>query len=248
MSGGAYLQEVFSSVQGEGPFVGCRHIFIRLAGCNLKCAYCDTPVEPFPPVWRLEKNPGSRNFITLNNPVEAASLAAVLSEHYQLNLHHAVSLTGGEPLLHTPFLKQLLPLIGDTRAGVLLETNGTLPDQLNTLIDCLDIISMDIKLASSTGQPTPWAVHKNFLTVAAQKQVYVKVVISEHTTEKEIEQTGRLIESISPQIELILQPVSAGGGVVGPSVDKVLRLQERALKILPGVRVIPQTHLMMGQL
>ncbi|MDX9694125.1 MAG: 7-carboxy-7-deazaguanine synthase QueE, partial [Methanothermobacter sp.] len=39
----APIMEVFSSIQGEGLLVGCRQIFIRFAGCNLNCKYCDTP-------------------------------------------------------------------------------------------------------------------------------------------------------------------------------------------------------------
>ncbi|SHE38055.1 7-carboxy-7-deazaguanine synthase QueE [Desulforamulus putei] len=245
---GAYLQEIFSSVQGEGPFVGCRQVFIRLAGCNWTCTYCDTPTDPAPKTWVMEKTPGCRNFMTLANPVEPVELAEMITSHYDLTLHHSVSLTGGEPLLHTQFLKKLIPGICGTRAGIFLETNGTLPDKLSSVIDWVDIVSMDVKLESSTGTKTPWDAHKRFLTVAARKKVYVKVVVSASTKEAEIEQTGKLIYSIDPEIELILQPVTARGGIVTPSVDRVLRLQERALKILQNVRVIPQTHLMMGQL
>ncbi|MCL5059022.1 MAG: 7-carboxy-7-deazaguanine synthase QueE, partial [Actinobacteria bacterium] len=38
----AAVREIFSSVQGEGPYVGTRQIFIRFDGCNLSCRYCDT--------------------------------------------------------------------------------------------------------------------------------------------------------------------------------------------------------------
>ena len=38
----AHLVEVFSSFQGEGLYVGQRQLFIRFAGCNLRCRFCDT--------------------------------------------------------------------------------------------------------------------------------------------------------------------------------------------------------------
>jgi len=38
----ANLSEIFSSIQGEGPYIGCKQIFIRFSDCNLDCDYCDT--------------------------------------------------------------------------------------------------------------------------------------------------------------------------------------------------------------
>ena len=38
----AGVSEIFSSIQGEGKYVGCRQLFIRLIGCNMDCPYCDT--------------------------------------------------------------------------------------------------------------------------------------------------------------------------------------------------------------
>ena len=36
------VKEIFTSIQGEGPYVGYKQLFIRLCGCNLNCSYCDT--------------------------------------------------------------------------------------------------------------------------------------------------------------------------------------------------------------
>ena len=65
----AFIKEIFTSVQGEGFFIGEKQIFIRFCGCNLKCDYCDTNFEKennfF--VYGLEK--------TFNNPINAVTLA-----------------------------------------------------------------------------------------------------------------------------------------------------------------------------
>ena len=36
------IKEIFESIQGEGPYVGYKQLFIRFCNCNLKCNYCDT--------------------------------------------------------------------------------------------------------------------------------------------------------------------------------------------------------------
>lgn len=244
----SYLQEIFSSVQGEGPFVGCRQIFIRFAGCNWSCAFCDTPTNEKPEFFTLEKTPGQRDFVTLANPVSAEKLSSLIKEYYNLKTHHSISLTGGEPLLHTDFLVKLIPLLSGTRQGIYLETNGTLPEKLAEIIDLLAMVSMDIKLESSTGVVTPWELHHSFLQLATQKTVYVKIVITSQTRSEEIKKAAKLLSSVNPEIELVLQPVTPKGGCQTPTANKILQFQNIALDHLTSVRVIPQTHLMMGQL
>ena len=41
----AKINEIFSSIQGEGPVVGYKQLFIRFCGCNLNCNYCDTEFQ-----------------------------------------------------------------------------------------------------------------------------------------------------------------------------------------------------------
>ncbi len=243
-----YLQEIFSSVQGEGPYVGCRQIFVRFAGCNWDCAYCDTPDQTNPVSFLLEPTPGQRNFIMLSNPREPEELAGILHQYFDLSRHHSISLTGGEPLVHADYIKALVKLISGTRQGIFLETNGTMPAELAKVINHIAIISMDIKLASATGRATPWDLHREFLKIAARQEVYLKIVVSDATKDEELHQAAKLMAELSPRAELVLQPVTPRSGIVPPSADRILWMQEQALAYVANVRVIPQTHRMMGQL
>lgn len=244
----ASLIEVFSSVQGEGPYVGVRQLFVRFAGCNLNCIFCDTPWRQGGPEYcQVEKTPGQGDFAHFPNPLSPEQLAAALTS---MNLpgHHSISLTGGEPLLHHRFLACLAPLIRGTRQGFYLETNGTMPGALELVLPVVDIIAMDFKLPSTAGLQPYWDLHREFLSLAARKKVFVKVVVSHQTTSADIEMACEIIQGIARPVPLILQPATppAGQGVIKPA--RALELQAQALKRLEDVRIIPQAHKMMNQL
>lgn len=240
------VTEIFSSVQGEGLLVGCRQIFIRLHGCNLNCSFCDTVSNEEPDNCRVEATPGRGDFILLPNPLKTEDIAAAAAA-FDLSLHHSVSLTGGEPLLRPSLIRELVPLLKGTRRGIYLETNGTLPDQLSEVIDFIDIVAMDFKLPSVSGLPPFWNEHGRFLKIAASKETYVKIVVGEESTYKEIEIAAGLIKSVAADVPLIIQPVSETADVKGISPAHSLDLQRQALKMLADVRIIPQTHKMTGQ-
>ena len=73
------IRESFTSIQGEGPYVGQKQLFVRFCGCNLKCKYCDTDFVP-------EK---SRDYSVDELVKEINSSGEVFT----------ISLTGGEPLV-----------------------------------------------------------------------------------------------------------------------------------------------------
>ena len=100
------VSELFSSLQGESTRAGLPCLFIRLAGCNLRCRYCDARY-------------------TWEEPGETKTAAAILAwlDQYPGVM---VELTGGEPLLQPGAIGLMRELLARGRQ-VLLETNGSLP-------------------------------------------------------------------------------------------------------------------------
>lgn len=244
MQGNANVVEVFSSIQGEGLYVGCRQVFVRMAGCNLNCLYCDTPASQGLTIRaKIETEAGMRQFTSVQNPIGVSTLAHWINQ-LLTSPHHSVSFTGGEPLCQWRAIAEMAPML---QGKLYLETNGTLYDELEHILPHIDIISMDIKLPDA-GKRAYWAEHRKFLKLAASKEVFVKMVITADTSDDEFNQAIELVQEAGDCIPVILQPVSPNEhcGAIAP--EKMLILQERALQRINDVRVIPQTHKFMGQL
>lgn len=246
MSNAVALIELFSSLQGEGELAGYRQIFIRFPGCNLDCSFCDTPLEAAA-TCRVETQPGSGRFQEIQQPVSLETVKGIITRWCtQLpQAHHSISITGGEPLLHADLLANWLPEL-NIMLPISLETNGTLPDALPGLIEHLDYISMDIKLPGSAGTPELWQEHRRFLEIAQERNVSVKMIVAEQTTEQELLKACKLVAEVDDEILCILQPITGTDGRVAVSAERLLQLQAIAAKKLCDVRVMPQMHRFLG--
>ena len=123
------ISEIFHSVQGEGELTGVPSVFIRTSGCNLRCAWCDTPYAS----WRPEG--------------ENLDVEEIVRRTLAFPAAHVV-LTGGEPMAarEMPLLAARLRALGK---HLTIETAGTLPP---AGIAC-DLASISPKLANSTPAP-----------------------------------------------------------------------------------------------
>lgn len=103
-----FVESIFYTIQGEGPFSGMPALFIRMAGCNLACHFCDT---------QFEEGMNKR-------PFETEQLVRQIKEQYDLIQRHLIVITGGEPLRQNivPLIKQL---IDDGAGNIQIETAGT---------------------------------------------------------------------------------------------------------------------------
>lgn len=127
--------EIFDSIDGEGVFAGKLATFIRLAGCNLRCRYCDTKYA----LMELESS-------------HKKSVDDVLEQVEKFGNKH-VTLTGGEPLLHHDVV-DLVNRLCDLGFHVNVETNGT--QDISWLVrnyDCT--VTMDYKTPSSFCESFP---------------------------------------------------------------------------------------------
>ncbi len=252
----AQLVELFSAIQGEGAIVGTRQIFVRFASCDLRCHYCDS-VNTWKPdkFYRLEKTPGVRDFEFLPNPIGAEALLAAIARQNLPHLHDGISLTGGEPLLHARFLQCFLPQLRErVRLPIYLETGGHRPHDLRLVLPYLDLVGMDIKLPSVSGE-SRWQAHTAFLERchAAGVETFVKAIVSARTDFADLQQMAELVARLDPAVEIFLQPVTPlpvphAEIVVPPSPEQVLTWQAQLKQTVPCVRVVPQTHKMLGQL
>lgn len=222
-----HLYEIFSSIQGEGIRLGERHTFIRFRGCNLTCQYCDT-IDA-----RTREGDCTCEGRVLKNPVSVVDAAKCVTERW-------VSMTGGEPLLQPDFLQKLNIVLKAQGRKIYLETNGTLPDIMESAIQSVDAVALDFKIPSATNEKELWDAHEQCLRIAQQRDVFVKIIIDENILQEEIDTVCTIISSVDKNIPLVIQPV------FGKQIPNLLDIQKHALTHLRDVRIIPQIHKILG--
>lgn len=170
--------EIFDSIDGEGITAGCLATFIRLAGCNIRCGYCDTP-------YALKKEDG-----------KDMTLAEIVERVVKIGNKH-VTLTGGEPLW-CDRVKTLIEAIIAEGHRVNIETNGTLPIEPYTQLYGA-VITMDYKTISSgmNGQ-------MNLENLRRLRGVDVLKIVCQESDFEDIEQ---MLKTYRPRCKIFLSPI-----------------------------------------
>ena len=223
------INEVFSSFQGEGILIGRRQIFVRFSGCNLNCNYCDTPE--------------SRD-LHYGNLISTDELYSKVNSIITPDFH-SISFTGGEPLLHSDFIKKFLE---EHEFTSMLETNGTLPRELMKISHLLDFVSLDIKLPehnASNNYDDILDLELKSIKLLRDEEIntYCKVVVMPGT---KVDMIGFIASKIADEVQntsklsMVIQPVSPLDLWVD-GTNKLFEISEEAGKYV-DVLTIPQVH------
>lgn len=201
--------EIFTSLQGEGIWIGQPTIFVRLAGCNLECKWCDTPFA--------QKEEG-----------EEMSVRDILERVSQMDgkLIGHVCITGGEPL----YQEEVFELVEDFLARglhVVLETNGSLSVE-HMPCENLLCISMDMKTPSSGMHEKCKPIFIEDLGPLDQ----LKFVIED---EEDYEYAVELLEDHPVRCHVIFTP--AGGTDMAWIAERVVE-DRMAVRVLPQLHKI----------
>jgi 7-carboxy-7-deazaguanine synthase len=214
------VNETFVSLQGEGSLIGSPSFFIRLDGCPLRCAWCDTP-------YALAGDAGRAMTVE-----ELAEMAAPLRR---------VVITGGEPLAQDirPLVDRLAP-----RHHITVETSGTIFADLPNV----SLFSISPKVGSSGYRPKP-AVLRKYCAAAASRLHFKFVIADDRDLEEALGCLTEIESDMPASTPVILQPESGGAGsgeryaeFMRDLAGKVLA-DDRWRRF--DVRVLPQLHFLL---
>lgn len=220
------ITEIFSSLQGEGPMMGQKHIFVRFPACDIHCSFCDE----------------------LDKPFQLMSYKAIATEILRLEKekgpHSFLSFTGGEPLLYTTAMRALADWARGLDLGIYLETAGVHHAQMREIKKSIDYVSMDLKLPSVTHDKEYFKEHELFLDEVMDLPLYAKVVASIDTCPDEFQRAVSILAAKRPDVPLVIQPLTIPGQALESFQlsEKLETLRDRALADLQDVRIMPRLH------
>jgi organic radical activating enzyme len=229
MSNSAPIAEIFTSIQGEGKFVGARQIFVRLSGCPLNCYYCDTD--------HTAKEAFYIENISYPNPITPNTFANIIRMNYKADQFHSLTFTGGEPLLYTNFIRGCALLVRQGGVRFFLETSGYDVERLVDMGPYFDYMSIDLK------DREDFIPHTDNLLTALKKMPsswYLKLALDESRGDELVRMSVEVLKKHGIK-EIWLQPIH---NVYLPALTEKWQLEFVQAGI--SAYFVPQVHKLLG--
>ena len=184
------VNEIFKSIQGEGPNFGKPAIFLRTAQCNLKCTWCDTKYT-----WDWEN-------YDFQKEVNEMTIDEIKGAILDLEINHLV-ITGGEPLLQQDDLADLLSFL-KPNFYVEIETNCTiLPNKM--LTDLVDQWNVSPKTENSGNPLELYENNECYYFFANQENCFFKYVVENESDIPEIKKFVTKYKIPEKRVQLMTQ-------------------------------------------
>jgi len=188
------VNELFQTIQGEGFYTGVPAVFVRLQGCDVGCAWCDTKHT-----WEIEPEKQTDLILLTDRSNESARWSGVNAQQiineikrlgYSANL---IVITGGEPCMYD--LRELTHLLHEFGFKTQIETSGTYP----VLVDDNSWVTVSPKINMRA--------KKEVLLSALERANEIKHPVG---TEKDIDQLDALLQPVKSlhKKTICLQPIS----------------------------------------
>lgn len=176
------ISEIFYSIQGEGFNLGKPAIFLRLAGCNLRCIWCDSKFT-----WNMKSG-------------KQMNTEQIIKALKKYPCKHLV-ITGGEPFLQQSVIRELLEKLNSNESHayfVEIETSGSIQPQINKLVDQYNCSP---KLSNSKNRPINYQLS---LQKFPKEKTYYKFVVDKKSDLREIKKFIK--DHKLPKDKIILMP------------------------------------------
>jgi organic radical activating enzyme len=232
------LSEIFTSVEGEGLLFGTKTMFVRMAGCPLKCHWCDTP-DSLP--------------IDSGKEYSVQDAMSFMSESLQPNTYK-VNFTGGEPLAQHEALIELARFVKEEKQlRTYLESACYDSSRFEKVLPFFDICKIEFKLRDS--KVVDERNYDNLLNneleclelaVRSEKTTYIKVVVTNSSSIREFRDLVHRVFHITEPADIAGFIIQPSDKIDEPTLERLFEFYDAVYPFYEQVRIVPQMHKAIG--